>query len=252
MNNTNAKSTNSLASRVALTSAIATTAVALLTSAPRAAAAGNPNPGVIPPNATFNDKTYGEWGAAWWQWALSIPTDRSPFTDRTGRFCAENQSGPVWFRGGAAASRETTCTIPAGKAIFMPVFNWIFGAGVYDCEPSVPGATCDVPTLQAAAAAATETATVLEVSLDGTPLQNIRDYRAGSPGPFPVLYPSNNILGLPAGAYFPQVTDGYWLMLAPLSKGTHTLQVHVVAPAVGISFTSVTHLIIVATGAEND
>src|SRR5262249_57939809 len=112
-------------------------------------------------------------------------------------------------------------------------------------EPSVPGVTCDVPTLQAAAAAATETATVLEVSLDGAPLQNISDYRASSPGPFPVLYPSNNILGLPGGVYFPQVTDGYWLMLAPLRKGAHTLRVHVEAPGAGISFTSVTHLSII-------
>src|SRR5262249_18238768 len=98
MKNTNRRNTNSLASRVALTSVFATKGFALLTSAPRAAAAGNPNPGVIPLNATFNEKTYGERGVAWWQWALSIPADRNPFRDRTGQFCAENQSGPVWFR----------------------------------------------------------------------------------------------------------------------------------------------------------
>ena len=202
------------------------------------------NPGILPPGSTPHGKTYGEWGAAWWQWALSIPADRSPFTDRTGAFCDEGQSGPVWFRGGAASSRETTCSVPPGKSIFMPVYNWIFGAGVYDCDPSVPGVPCDVETLRAAAAVATDAATVLEVTIDGVPVQNVRDYRATSPEPFSVTYPADNVLGLPAGTYSPQVTDGYWLMLAPLSKGEHILRVHVEAPAVGISFTSVTHLIV--------
>jgi hypothetical protein len=33
---------------------------------------------------------------------------------------------------------------------------------------------------------------------------------------------------LPAGTYSPHVTDGYWLMLAPLSAGKHTISVHLV------------------------
>ena len=31
------------------------------------------NPGVVPPQAHPNDMTYGQWAAAWWHWALSIP-----------------------------------------------------------------------------------------------------------------------------------------------------------------------------------
>jgi hypothetical protein len=211
---------------------------------PAQAGHGNPNPGVTPPHALAYGKTYGEWAAAWWQWALSIPADRNPLTDRTGEFCDEGQSGPVWFRGGAARSRETTCHVPVGKAIFMPVYNWIFGAGVYDCDPSVPGVPCDEATLRASAAAATEAATVLEVSLDGVPIQHLHDYRASSPTAFAVTFPEDNLLGLNAGTYFPQVADGYWLMLAPLPKGKHTLLIHVEAPSVGISFTTLTHLVV--------
>jgi hypothetical protein len=212
--------------------------------APARAGQGNANPGVLPPHAEAYGKTYGEWAAAWWKWALSIPVNRSPFTDATGEFCGEGQSGPVWFRGGAARSRETTCHVPAGKAIFMPVYNWIFGAGVYDCDPSVAGVPCDEATLRASAAAATEAATVLEVYLDGVPIQDLRDYRAISPETFAVTFPENNLLGLGAGTYFPQVADGYWLMLAPLPKGEHTLIVHVEAPSVSIAFVSVTHLVV--------
>ena len=41
--------------------------------APMVAAAGNPNPGVVPVNSNFHGKTYGDWSADWWKWALSIP-----------------------------------------------------------------------------------------------------------------------------------------------------------------------------------
>jgi len=224
---------------------IAAAFITLLTTATAVLAQGrNLNPGILPPYAMAYGKTYGEWAVAWWQWALSIPADKSPFTDQTGEFCGEGQSGPVWFRGGAAADRETTCHVPAGKGIFMPVYNWIFGSGVYDCDPSVPGVPCDVDTLTAAAAAATDTATVLEAAIDGVPVQSIQSYRATSPEPFSVTYPDDNILGLPADTYFPQVADGYWLLLAPLSKGEHTLVVHVEAPGASIHFTSETRIIV--------
>jgi hypothetical protein len=135
--------------------------------------------------------------------------------------------------------------MPAGKALFMPVYNWIFGSGVFDCDPTVPGVPCNVDDLSALAAANTEVATVLEVTIDGVPVQNVRDYRASSPDPFSITYPENSVVGVPAGTYYPQVADGYWLMLAPLSKGKHTIEIHVVAPGTlygTIEFTSVTHL----------
>lgn len=231
---------------LASVSTLAAIVLALLTSLTSASAAGrNPNPGILPPNATPYGKTYGEWGAAWWQWALSMPTDRSALTDLTGEFFGENQSGPVWFRGTFANNRERTSTMPAGKALFMPVFNLIYGAGVYDCDPTVPGVPCDIPTLQAAAARNTEAATILEVTIDGVPVQNVTDYRAASPEPFTVTYPDNSVVGVPAGTYSPNVTDGYWLMIAPLSRGEHTIQVHVLAPNTDfgtLEFRSVTHL----------
>ena len=205
--------------------------------------AGNPNPGVLPIGSMPGGKTYGEWTAAWWQWALSIPADRNPILDPTGEFCGEGQNGPVWFYAATFGnSAERSCTIPTGKMIFMPVFPCIFGAAVGDCEPIGSG-PCDVPTLQAAAAAATLAAEVLQVTIDGVPVQSIRDYRAFSPGPFSITFPEGAVFGLPAGTFFPNVSDGYWLMLAPLSRGEHTIEVFVSAPSVGIQeLTVITHL----------
>ena len=189
------------------------------------------NPGVLPPQSHPYGKSYGEWAAKWWQWVLSIPADRNPLTDPTGAFAGEDQSGPVWFGAGTfGGSAERSYTMPAGKAIFLPVFNWIFGSGVFDCNPTVPGVPCCVPCLQATAAANTEAADILEVSIDGVAVKNVRAYRAASPGAFPVTYPENSVIGVAAGTYFPQVADGYWLMLAPLAKGLHEIRLHVRAP----------------------
>ena len=226
------------------------TGVALLAMTTSPAFADNgpdDGPRILPLNSHPYGKTYGEWATAWWQWALSIPADRSPLTDPTGALFAEGQSGPVWFRGTFGTSGERTSTMPPGKALFMPVYNWIFGAGVFDCDPTVPGVPCDVPTLRALAASNTEAATVLDVNIDGEPVRHIRSYRAASPEPFSVTYPDNSVIGVAAGTYSPNVTDGYWLMLAPLPKGEHTIRVHVLAPGTSygtLEFTSVTHLIV--------
>ncbi len=209
-------------------------------------AGANRNPGIIPPQAKAQGKSYNEWVVAWWQWVLSIPADRNPLTDETGAFGGEGQSGPVWFLAGTfGSSVERTYTVPAGKTLFLPVYVWIFGAGAFDCDPSVPGVPCDVPTLQATAAHNTEAAEVLEVTIDGVSVKDPRAYRAASPGPFSIKYPENSVTGLAAGTYSPQVADGYWMMLAPLSKGTHTIRIHVVAPNTSngpIEYNVVTHL----------
>jgi hypothetical protein len=199
---------------------------------------GHPgNPGILPPQSHPLGKSYGEWAAAWWQWALSIPADRNPINDPTGAFSGEGQSGPVWFLAGTFGNDvERSCVVPAGKAVFMPVFNWIFGAGVFDCEPTVPGVTCDVPTLRAAAALNTTAADILEVTIDGKAVRNVRDYRAWSPHPFKVTYPENSVIGVDSGTYFPQVADGYWLMLAPPCEGEHELRVHVRTPGTSASY----------------
>ncbi len=180
---------------------------------------------------SYYGKTYGEWVVGYWQWAMSFPTAASPWlSDADGSLAGLGQSGPVWFLGGTAGDSATrSFTMPAGKAIFLPVHQWIFGATVFDCEPSVPGVPCVAKTLKQAAADATKAVALMDVSIDGQAISDVKDYRVKSPESFSVTVPDDNISGLPAGTYSPQVADGYYMLLAPLEVGYHTISLHVVS-----------------------
>jgi hypothetical protein len=182
---------------------------------------GNPNPGVLPPQSTAFGQSYGEWGADWWNWALSSPIADNPLSDTTGENCDTNQpGGPVFFLAGfldisgAGGPVVRECTVPSGKALFFPIINSVF-AGEFPTEEET----------RAAANAATDAVTVLEASIDGEPLGDLFRYRAESPN-FVLDLPEgailDELLGL-SGPLSPSVTDGYWLMLAPLPVGEHVI-----------------------------
>jgi hypothetical protein len=202
---------------------------------------------VIPRDANAYGNPYGEWSARWWQWAFSIPAATNPGLDETGAHCAEGQSGPVWFLAGSffGGTFERACTVPAEKALFFPIVNAVFGAGVFDCEPTVPGVACNLATLRMAAAASMDPVT-LTASLDGKQLRDLQDQRVQSPA-FTLTYPGDNVPNVPPGTYAPQVADGYWLMLAPLAAGAHTIHFKSIitgGPFAGIETEVTYHLIV--------
>ena len=67
------------------------------------------------------------------------------------------------------------------------------------------------------------TATGLSCTVDKSALQ-ISAANLEQSKPFSVFLPANNILGVPAGVYFPFVDSGYYVLLPPLSSGEHTIQ----------------------------
>lgn len=199
-------------------------AVALLETT--TAFAWNPNPGVLPPSSHPFGRTYGQWSNAWWQWALSIPASVNPLLDTTGAHCREGQSGKVWFlagtTGGAAVTRN--CTIPAGKALFFPIVNFVNDN--LECPPTPP-TTFTVDQLHDQLDAAIDTVNTLKANVDGVTIRDIMQlYRAKTDNSsFSVTLPSDNLFGCPAlvGKQSPLTSDGYYLMLAPLSAGSHTI-----------------------------
>jgi hypothetical protein len=202
------------------------------------------NPGVLPTTSKIFGKSYGDWVVSYWQWAMNIPAATNPwFNDSTGAFAGIGQAGPVWFLGGTLGDSVTRdVSIPLGKAVFLPVHQWIFGAMAFNCEPSVPGVTCDVSSLRASAAAAALAVDSMDVTIDGTTVANFQNYRTLSPSDFPVTVPDDNLVtflggpAVPAGTYGPQVADGYYLILRPPSAGQHTSFLHVVS-TLGFDYT---------------
>lgn len=171
----------------------------------------NPNPGVLPVNAHAFGTSYSELALQWWQWLLDIPAEINPAVDETGEHAAEGQSGKVWFLAGNFGGESVrTCQVPAGKAIFFPIIS-------YGGWSPTDGATEEE--VRASANSAMDLVSELECTIDGVALQDLYSYRVESPvgsfGP-------NNMTDVPDGSDI-LVADGYWLLLAPLSKGDHVI-----------------------------
>jgi len=167
----------------------------------------NLNPGVLPPYSHAYGQTYGEWAAEWWQWAFAIPMEFGVNPILEGP-CETNQSGPVWFLAGNFGwSSVRTCCVPAGKALFFPIMNSMWATQDPENEPE--------ELLRELANASIDQVFFLECTVDGVPLENLWAYRAESPA-FGWVSPTY-------GEYPLAVTDGYWIMLAPLSTGEHEI-----------------------------
>ena len=116
------------------------------------------------------------------------------------------------------------CTVPAGKALFFPILNT-------ECS-SVEGNGQTETELRACATffgtSALNPESHLECVIDGKAVKDLVGYHVQSPlftyGPLP----EHNILqalglAVAAGTTSLSVSDGVYVMLAPLSKGNHTL-----------------------------
>lgn len=181
----------------------------------------------VRPAAKAYGRSFKDWTETWWQWATSIPASVNPLLDETGAFAEVGQHGPVWFLCGAITSSAVTrtCTIPAGKAVFFPIVNYSSD------QTSFGGQEVTVEQLRADAAAfiAAVDFARTTVTLDGVPIPGTERARVQS-DPYDFTLPQDNLfeaagIAAPAGVYRPGVSDGYWVMLRPLSEGAHELRI---------------------------
>ncbi len=179
-------------------------------------------PRVYRPGDRPYGKTYGEWSARWWQWVSLIPEPENPLF---GSRCPDvGQAGDVWFLTGTTEGTVVReCTVPAGKALFLPIWNRM----AYNS----PGETYTEEELRDLAAQLlgpfsepAEPVFELRCIIDGVPVEGLKDnFRAKSPV-FEFTYPEDNFHGDAPGTYFPAVSDGWWIMLKPLPVGTHEIR----------------------------
>jgi hypothetical protein len=218
-----------------LLAAVAVLGLLLAAAPPAVAGQGNAgNPGVLPPQSHPHGATYGEWAGAWWQWATSIHWADNPVADPNGAKCGVGQEGSVWFLAGTfSGTAERWCSVPVGKAIFLPVINavWWVPEDLKKCTNVAvylgidPATLTQEELLRLGINWYMDHAYDLAVIIDGVPVNNLGSYRADSPA---VVLPDELLvdLGLAPGDRYPAIADGFWLMLTPPSPGEHTILIH--------------------------
>ena len=224
--------------------------LAMLGTSPTSTMAGDPQgPKVIGPDSVVVDRdsvaygrTYGEWDASWWQWAVSLPVTSHPLFDTAD--CSAGQTGPVWFLGekfcnlnnpAACGSTITrTCSVPAGKAIYIDLASAedsapeeANGWGCGNLPPLLQGTIAE---MRQCAESITNGYTDVSAEIDGEVVPNLMERFRVQSIVFGYTLPANNLLlavgetGIPQGTYFPAVDEGWGLMLSPLRPGNHVVQ----------------------------
>ncbi|APV51543.1 hypothetical protein BWI17_18720 [Betaproteobacteria bacterium GR16-43] len=176
-----------------------------------AALASNAADVVHPPGTPLGSRTPEQLTVLWWQWAMSVPGEGSPVNDPTGARCGAGQDGDVWFLAGSFKSTKVrrACTVPAGKALFFPIV-----------QKGDRSRTCD----QARAGATLKNVEALDLyaEIDGKAVESPKRYRVSTQGCFDVYGKVSPMLG--KAEPHPSASDGFWLLVAPLGPGRHTLR----------------------------
>jgi hypothetical protein len=177
---------------------------------------------VFAPRSHPYGHSYGEWVAAFWQYALARPLEGHPFVDSPEYDFSAGQSGKVWFWSapdddGNGNPIEREVTIPKNTSLFLTVRD----VEVSSLEEApFFGATEEEQ--RAGADYFADHIRNVSVSIDGAPVRTVKSYRFDSPQ-FEFDAPTPWIFGA-TGGHGTAVGDGYYLMIKPLSKGTHTIE----------------------------
>ena len=165
---------------------------------------------LAPPSEKVAGQSQEDWSRMWWQWAGSFERHESPVSDKKGTRCHLRQEGAVWFLAGTYGSGRTirSCTVPAGKYLFFPLINYVV------FPASAMSLSCEQAKKEAAAATAEVSSLVLEV--DGKLFKNLEVHRQATKACF-------DLAAQAGGGAAPSAGNGYYVMLRPLSRGTHTL-----------------------------
>lgn len=226
------------------------TGMALFAAIPVASAQATPagTVSVVPINGTVGGLTYGQLSEQWWQRAMALTADQFGT-------CANEPSGQVFFLGeSTGGTASSSCTVPAGKFIMFPVFNAEWSQAEAAAQFQLTGSICFINGVNGKPITGTDFKALsdcaktqvfkglppaggtLEADVDGQTLPNLTDFRAPSPPPlFTFTTVAGNPFGLcPALGDCPLTTmaasDGFWIILNPLSAGVHTLHFNANVP----------------------
>ncbi len=159
------------------------------------------------------DRSQVEWSEAYLQWIAAFSRGSSPVSDTTGALCAAKQEGEVWFLATSDGTGpvERSCSVPAGKMLFVPLATTLERSG--NKEP-----VCD--TMAHIAAGSLTHVTRLAMTIDGVLVDDMDSHRIPTKDCFAL-----GLRQMPRLTAKTAVADGWYVMLAPLSAGAHTIVV---------------------------
>jgi len=186
---------------------------------------------VVPAQATYRGLSYGEWTARWWQEALA---SWQAANDPTANGVFGTNKEMVFLSAPVLPAGSPKATIPAAITAGTPLLVAIITVECSVAEPP-PFHGEDERELRACANGLLDLVVDPFASVDGRVVENPAAYRTESPlfryGPLP----EGNVLGLPAGTQSDAVGSGYFLLLPPLSVGTHRIVVRAHVPDFGLA-----------------
>lgn len=163
------------------------------------------------------DISYADWTEKWWQWTYSIPWNKNPSYDDTGKYCDENQHGPVWFLTLAFEHPvERKCNLPQNTALLITLLN-------SECSYAEFKQLKTEDELRECAKNMQDFVTGAKASLNNITIPHVEKYRIQT-DLFNFTLPQDNILNLTAQVT-QAVADGNWLFLKPLPPGKYELKV---------------------------
>ena len=171
----------------------------------------------LEPSTQVEGRSTDALAADWWKWALADPTANNPLKDMTGARCSNGQQGSVWFLAGGVGSSKINrrCVIPAGKYVFFPMIN-----ASYLPDGKHADYTCEAA--RATASIADSDVHGLFAELDGVAVTDPLHYKVPPKDCFDAYERMPSSSHIYAG--YPAASDGYWILLAPLQKGIHTIK----------------------------
>jgi hypothetical protein len=171
-------------------------------------------PGFLPPNARVHGHSLVDVASAYTLWGFGTSAEVNPLV--AGR-CERSPIDPnVWFLpvsfGGES---QATCQVPPGSFL-------VATPGFIECssiEPA-PFFGADENALHACVDGWFEELNFAQVILDDRPVTNLNDYALTTNL---VTLPPNNLISPDSGL---SLSKGYFLVIPPLSRGTHTLRLY--------------------------
>jgi len=163
-------------------------------------------------------KSWNKWTAIWCNWLLSIPRDRNPALDETGKNSSQNQTDAnVWFLAGTFGNNtplRRKCTVPVCRALLFPLADKE-DSFAEDLDIANEGE------LSMRARTSMDRLIYLQLIVDGKRLLNLKKYRVHSEF-FDLTFPENNVYDVKPGVTR-SICDGYWAFLRPLPIGSHEI-----------------------------